>query len=65
MHTNEDGGREKAYTQERVFAFNYEDICENYDIDLQTFTEKVWVERPSESNISNTSNTDNTGNNDE
>ena len=40
MRQGENGIPEKVYSQERVFAFNYQDICENYDIDLQTFTEK-------------------------
>ena len=40
MRQGENGITEKVYSQERVFAFNYQDICENYDIDLQTFTEK-------------------------
>lgn len=68
MQTNEDGCKGKSYTQERVFAFDYDAICENYDIDLRTFTEHVVADRPScsnLSNVSNISNTDNTDNKDE
>lgn len=35
------GGQETLYHQVRCLAFNYEAICEDYEIDLRTFTEKV------------------------
>ena len=39
----EDGDVEVHYDQERVLAFDYEAICQNYDIDLQTMRERVRV----------------------
>ena len=68
LSTTRGGCKGKSYTQERVFAFDYDAICENYDIDLRTFTEHVRADRPSGSNLSNVSNisnTDNTDNKDE
>jgi len=40
---NEGGGYELLYNQERVLAFDYEAICNNYDIDLQTGRELIRV----------------------
>jgi len=34
---------EVHYDQERVLAFDYEAICQNYDIDLQTMRERIRV----------------------
>ena len=38
---NEKGELELLYNQERVLVFDYESICNNYDIDLRTFKEKA------------------------
>lgn len=38
---NEKGEMELLYNQERVLVFDYESICNNYDIDLRTFKEKA------------------------
>ena len=39
--TNDNGDYELFYDQERVLAFDYEAICNNYDIDLRTMKERV------------------------
>ena len=38
---NDNGDYELFYDQERVLAFDYEAICNNYDIDLRTMKERV------------------------
>ena len=38
--TNAKGEQETLYDQERVLAFDYQSICNNYDINLQTMSEK-------------------------
>ena len=39
--SNDKGEFELFYDQERVLAFDYEAICNNYDIDLRTMKERV------------------------
>lgn len=38
---NDSGVHQISYSQERVMAFDYEGICQTYDIDLATFTEDI------------------------
>lgn len=42
----ENGDSEMLYDQERVLAFDYRGICENYDINLHTMKERVSVQHP-------------------
>lgn len=39
--TGENGQHEVLYSQERVMAFDYESVCNNYEIDLRTLKEVV------------------------
>ena len=37
----ENGETEMLYDQERVLAFHYQSICDNYDINLKTLKETI------------------------
>lgn len=44
----ENGDVVVSFDQERVLAFDYEEICNAYDIDLRTLTEKMEEDKPQE-----------------
>lgn len=42
----DNGESEMLYDQERVLAFDYRGICDNYDINLHTMKERVSIQHP-------------------